>query len=383
MASVKKFPGTKYWTGCYRDASDRRRQKSTHVENEAEALALAQAWERMATAARTAQLHDDRAQRFLAECRAITGSTNTHPTSAGDYLRDWVDRMTPRLKPNSARKYKDTIARFLAAIGTKEVAALSAVTPVDVVQWRDAMLKGGRTKKTANVALGILNQAFTEARTLRACSDNPCTGLKLPGADVGNVRRQPFTLAQCSALLDAVDDEWRSYLLTLALAGPRQQEAAKLLWEQVNFTAETITFIRGKQRDKPHVVPMHPQLKDELSSAHAKAASVFVFPTIAAMRGQLISKRFRQQILPRIGIKQAYGGRPGGKVPARYTLHSLRHSLAGWADAVGMTAARRRDLLGHESRMINERYTHTNIEEIRADLAKIKLAPAQGRRAAT
>lgn len=374
MASVKRFRSSKKFYACFRGVDGRRKQVSTDVDDREKALALAHAYERAANDARSNQFAEDRAQRFLTEVRAITGASAIESVQADDWLTSWAQKTKHRMRGKSATKYIGVVASFVLSLGADSKASLAHIRPRHVAEWRDGLLHQGRTKKTVNVALGILSQAFVEAIAVNLSPCNPCGGLKLRGAAVGNVRRLPFSQAQVNAMLEVVDAEWCDYLLCLALAGARQQEAAQLLWEQVDFSAGTIRIIRGKLRDKPHVVPMHPALRSRMEAAFENASSVRVFPTISQMRGQAVSKKFREQILPKIGIYQAYGGRPGGKVPAQYTLHSLRHSLSSWADEVGMTAAQRRDLVGHDSTQVNERYTHANLDMLRANLSKIQIA---------
>lgn len=375
MASVRRKKGSEYWFACYTGPDGRRRQRSTKLTDKEAAAQLALSYEKTARAAREGRFVEHSARRFLNEVRSVAGVQTVEMAAARDWLERWVANVSRRLKPASARKYRDTMTRFLELIGPVAGAApLAEVSPAQIAVWRDAMVASGKTEKTANIAVAIVGQAMREAVAQGVVEANPCAGLKFRKADAKSQQRSAFTLDQGRALLAATTGEWKTLVLVLALTAARQQEGAQLRWTQVDFERDRVTLMRGKQNDRPHVVPLDAMLRAHLEPLAKGATSNMVMPEIAAMDGKRLSKVFRQTILPRIGIKQPYGGRPGGKVVAEFSLHSLRHSLATWLDELGATPAQRRDMLGHETTAINERYTHAQIGQVATALGRVSAA---------
>lgn len=370
MASVRRVPRSAYWWICYRGPDGRRRQVSSRKTDREEALALANSRERAARAARDGRWGEGHAGRFLNEVRAILGTNGAAPIVAAEWIRQWLESVKPRLRPRTQRRYSDALAAFLAHLGPRAHAMLDDIRASDVCAWRDAMLAAGKSISTVNTDLAVVNAAFSEAmHPRRLILDNPCAGARLK-VRKGMVQvRQPFTWGQFEAMLAAAQGEWRVFLAVLGLTGARQQEAAKLRWDQVDFDRRVIQLVRGKSRDAVHVVPMGRDLERVLRQAHGQASSLAVCPGIAAAAGRALSNTFRRRILRAIGIDQAYGSRPGcGRTVAPYSLHSLRHSVATWLDDGGCSDVVRMAILGHDDPKVALRYAHADIARGRAAL---------------
>lgn len=381
MASVRKFPGSQYWTACYRQPNGERVQRSTRLTDRAEAEQLAETWEkpfRMLSQKKWIQRHT---QKICHEADAIAGIESTLWVPARQWLETWVQKAAHSVKEKTAELYRTTIAQFLATLKTRAAEPLADVRPKDVSDWRDALVhEHGLTEATANGRLAILNAAMKEALRTEVIAKNPCTGLRFRGVEKKRQKRSVFTLEQFRSLLDACAAdpalrEWRTLLMLLGLTSARQQEAAQLGWGQVDFAQNRITLVRGKQHDQRHIVPMDAMLRAELAQAYEAKTALMVMPGLAAKDNRALSHTFRRKILPKIGIVQEYGtlekGKRGGLTLAPLGLHSLRHSLSSWLDETGATPAQRRDVLGHESAKINERYTHANLEQIATAIGRV------------
>ncbi len=106
----------------------------------------------------------------------------------------------------------------------------------------------------------------------------------IPKLDEDRDRRQirrPLTEDELSRLWAVADTRGRrEWYLTAALAGLRRSELRKLTWADVDSELGTITIRDGKAK-REDMIPMHPQLADELrrirpATVHPK---VRVFPT--------------------------------------------------------------------------------------------------------
>lgn len=376
MASVRKPRNSRYWKACFTLPSavpgepGRQVQRSTRRTDKDEALQVALSYEKTAKLARDRRFTEAAARRFLTEVRAVTGIGANHVIGATEFCQRWLTGTARRLKAKTAQRYRESLTSFLGALGPAAAAApLADLSPTEVTLWRDSLLVSGKTETTANLMLAHVSQVMKAAKLQHLIETNPCDGLRFRKADAKRQRRDAFTQEQFRALVAAAEGEWRTLVLVLALTGARQQEGAQLRWEQVDFARGRITLVRGKQNDQRHVVPLHSRLRAHLEAV--RSSSVFVMPGIAATEGRNLSNYFRRRLLPKIGIVQPYGGRAGGKVLAKYSLHSLRHSLSSWLDETGATPAERRALLGHETAAINEGYTHAALDRVATALEKV------------
>jgi len=62
----------------------------------------------------------------------------------------------------------------------------------------------------------------------------------------------------------------------------------------------------------------------------------------------------------------------------RYDIHNLRHTCAAWLVSAGVALAEVRDLLGHASITMTERYAHLSPENVRAAVAILDDASRSG-----
>lgn len=336
-------------------------------------MGLAVAYEKAARAARLGKWTEGSASRFLREVRAVVGGEAAGSAVLETWIQSYLASISVRVKPRTARKYRDTLKAFVAAIGEARTGTLREFTAADAVRWRDGLIASGKSVGTINTDLGIVAAAFAAAPR-GMIEHNPFEGLRLAQRKGSAQRRRHFTFEQFSAMIRSASAEWRIFLAVLGYTGARQQEGAQLRWGQVDFDRARIVLVRGKQRDAEHVMPLHPTLAQMLRAARPAdaAPTTHVCPGIAAAQVRALSNTFRRRILPAIGIRQEYGERPGvGRQLAAYSLHSLRHSLATWLDAAGATEAERMAILGHDDERVAGRYAHAELERSALALARV------------
>jgi hypothetical protein len=151
------------------------------------------------------------------------------------------------------------------------------------------------------------------------------------------------------------------------LAGRDQflQDVLQLCHEDI--TDGSIRFRRKKNRDF-HLVPLH-------SAVSIEPGFGPLFPELGQLPltgSRSVSARFREDILPRIGIVQEYHMNTGGnKAVTEYSFHSLRHMLSTELNRAGVSAETRMALIGHDDQRVSSGYTHAGMTEARAALEKI------------
>lgn len=399
MASVKQFPGSPNWYACYkmptgqlrRDGKPlfRRVQRSTGTADKSRALQLAISYERAALLAAEKRWVERSAQQFLAEIQVIVGIRVGEVERTDEFLHRWLVSKQKTVAPKSLLNFSGIIGDFLEYLGERRNAALIDMTPNVLARFRDAELSAGKAPTTVNKALSVLGQAFEDAVVQCLIAKNPAHGLRVKGADRKAQKRRPFTFEEFQNLLletkpkvapqerQSIHPDWHTFILIAGYTGGRQQEVANLLWSNVDFSSGTIAVRRSKNGDV-HTMPMHPSLLAHLAeckTAQGSGTSSFVMPHLAGLAERRLSRIFRDTILPRIGIHQPYAEKTAekgvGRRLAALSIHSLRHSLSTWLNAAGVPEMMRMRLVGHEDENVSRNYTHTELLQAAAELAKI------------
>lgn len=385
MASVKQFPGSANWFACYRLPNGKRVQRSTGSADKAAAMQMAIGYEKAALAAASNQWGNEGAKKFLAELSAITGVKIASREPVTDFLHRWLTTRRAALTEGSVMRYDSILTAFLGHLGPNAV--VGDVTTGQIAAHRDKLIADGLSPTTVNKSLMVLGQVFAEAQTQGLIDRNPARGLNVKGAAKRRQHRRAFTFEQFKQLVAALDPEredsgwmhkelrrdWQLFVLLAGYTGGRQQELARLRWEQVDLRKGVLTLARSKTGDT-HWLPIHSALRSALEATPKEARTGFVLPLLAERQRRHISNDFRRLILPRIGIEQPFAVREAqtqGRTLAPYSIHSLRHSLATWLAAAGIEESMRMRLIGHEDAEINRGYTHANAEQVAAAMAKV------------
>lgn len=401
MASVKKFPGSSVWYACYKLPTGqfgpsgrphfKRVQRSTGLCDKERALQLAISYERVAMEVAHKRSMETAARRLLLELQVIGGFAMAEMEQTESFLNRWLEGKRKHVANKTWLNFSGIIGDFLEWLGPRKKNPLVEVTPRVVADFRDAEVARGKQGTTINKALSVLGQAFEEAVTQMALERNPARGLRIKRADDKAQERKAFTFEQFKSLVQAtapgekskrgneVHPDWQTFILTTGYTGGRQQEVAKLLWANVDFSQHVIGLLRSKNGDT-HFMPMHPALEKHLlkklaSETKEATREKYVMPHMATLKEREISKIFRETVLPRVGISQPYVPRTEGKGVGRklaeYSVHSLRHSLSTWLKQAGVEELMRMRLVGHEDHAVNRNYTHTGLAEAAAEIAKV------------
>lgn len=234
------------------------------------------------------------------------------------------------------------------------------VTAADVRSYIQQRQVDGIANATINRELALFSSAINYAnREWEWNLPNPVKGRKLKEPE-GRVRW--ITKEQAEDLIVAAEEEYRSPyladLIRVALnTGCRAEELMGLEWQRVNLRANLI----------------------DLEAHHTKAGKRRSVPLNSTARQAMIARlRFRSQHCPaspwvfarktgkRVqSVKKAFGTacEKAGLVDFRF--HDLRHTCAAWLVSSGAPLAEVRDLLGHSSVTMTEKYAHLHPENVR------------------
>jgi integrase len=232
---------------------------------------------------------------------------------------------------------------------------------VDVRKYISKRKQEGAAAGTINREIGLLSSAVNYANREWGWNlHNPASMCKQREPE-GRVRW--LTKAEAISLLRAAGQDKRSCHLVdfirLALnTGCRKGELLGLEWRRVDLKAELIYLeAHHTKNGKRRSVPLNSSARQAiLSRAKFRAthcpASAWVFAHEDGVRIKDMKRSFTTACR-NAGIED-------------FRIHDLRHTCAAWLVTAGVPLTEVRDLLGHSSVKMTERYAHLAPENVRA-----------------
>ena len=346
------------WWVSYTDTSGKRVRRSTGTKDRREAQALEAKWK---LEAYRAQAWDEQPERTFDEM--MLGFLKEVSAHKRDQQRD---------KYAAKHLYSFFTGRVLGGLSAMDVRAY-----IERRREQSTYRKCKVKPATINRELCLLSAAINHARREWEWDiPNPVNGRKLRESE-GRVRW--ISRAEAAALLRAAEAEAQCEHLVdfirLALhTGCRKGELLGLEWRRVDLQAGLIY----------------------LEAEHTKTARRRSVPLNREARAALMSRlRFRAEHCPSSPwvFARVYGKREGGpdKVGAvpiwdvkrsfhtacdragieNFRIHDLRHTCAAWLVSAGAALSEVRDLLGHTTVKMTERYAHLAPENVRTAVARL------------
>lgn len=331
-----------YWVS-YTDASGARVRRATGTTDKKEAEALEAKW-KLAT-------HN-------------TKQWGTEPVRTFDELMlNYLKATGPNRR--STRHVVPATKRLYAAFTGRE---LHTITGPEVRQYITARREAGAAASTINKEVGLLSAAINYARREWDWKlDNPAQGRRQREPE-GRLRW--INRAEAVALIRAAEAVKRAPhladFITLALhTGCRSGELLGLEWRRVDLQRGLILLeAQHTKAGRRRYVPINETARAAiLSRARFRAthcpASPWVFAT---KRGERIGS-----------LKTAWAGICKAVGLEDFHVHDLRHTAAAWLVTAGVPLTEVRDLLGHSTVTVTERYAHLAPENVRAAVLKLDL----------
>ena len=231
------------------------------------------------------------------------------------------------------------------------------IQPLDVRRYIRARQKAGAAASTINKEIGLLSRAIRWGyQEWGLALENPVAGLKqrepegrvrwLTQAQAAELVRQAGRLGPRAGHLPA--------LITLALhTGMRKGELLGLEWARVDFVHGLIYLEAVHTKaNRRRAIPINDPARAALQVRQGRAAGPLVFGGVKDV------KRSFSHACQLAGI-------------ADFRFHDLRHTFASWLVQAGVPLTEVRDLLGHASIEMTERYAHLGPDRLRGAVAKL------------
>jgi len=266
------------------------------------------------------------------------------------------------LSQRTISSYVSTLLRFARWIEqTHGQFDATAVTPLDVADYRRYLIKKDKKPATINHALDVLNSFFTWAYAEAIVPVNPASGIK----KVQEQKNAPRWLdrRELGALIRAVQKygKERDIVLIMILlhAGLRVSEAVALRLEDT-VLRERSGLVRvwegkgGKYRE----VPLNITVRRVVEGYSKGIKEGWLFP---GRRGGHITSRAAENVLNK------YGRLAGVNV----TPHMLRHCFGKMLIDAGESLDRVAVLMGHANLNTTARYTRPSVQDLEHAVEKL------------
>ena len=287
QGSLFKRKGRGAWIARWYDHDGKRREKSTRTTDKAAAERILKKLTADAALRREGVI-DPMMDQFATEGR--------RPLS--EHVADYIThcRHAGHNARHVAQKQRH-LDRFIQAANAHRLNDLTA----DGLERHMARLRedDGLSARSANFARQIVVAFASWCVKNGRLERNPLS--IVPKLDERGDRRRvrrPLTDEELAALLRVAEPRGRKpWYLAAALAGLRKGDLQRLIWADVDFENNAITVRHGKAK-RTDVIPMHPQLADELRELQGRSMAMpraQVFPTT-------VTDRTRQRDFLRAGL---------------------------------------------------------------------------------
>jgi len=248
----------------------------------------------------------------------------------------------------------------------EEFAKLFGETPLaQITTWQIEKWKGGHGKTlnlaTVNRRLTVIKHMFKKATEWDLTKNNPAAAVKR--FTITSERTRFLSRDEIQRLLQECEKQvtspWLLPLATLALnTGMRQGEQLSMKWENVSLERGSITIIQSKTL-RPKTIAINDEAREALNwlQENRYGELLFMWPW-----GQPIGK---------VTVYDAFKKACSAAGITDFHFHDLRHTFASHLVMAGVDLVTVKDLLGHKTINMTNRYTHLAQEHKAQAVAKL------------
>ena len=235
-------------------------------------------------------------------------------------------------------------------IGTKP---LAEIAPIHLEKIKSNMAKGELSPRSIHYCLAVVRQAFNYAvRHSYFGGDNPTKKVKKPTVD--NRRMRFLSHDEANQILDGIRersmDSWRITLISLH-TGLRFSEIARLVWSDIDVE-KGLLWARDGKNNRCRFGYLTEEVKIALLDMEPRGRNDLIFPDKNGGQRRQMSDTF-DRVVDALGLNE--GIRDDRQ---KVCFHTCRHSFASWLVEGGEDLIVVKELMGHKSLAMTERYSH-------------------------
>lgn len=275
-------------------------------------------------------------------------------TLFSELVRDFLQYAETNKKSHDTDKRRAEV--LLTAFGRRPA---TAITALDVEQFKASLNKGGRAPATINRYLALLRSIFLYAVNItEKTAHNPVKKIKF--FKETNARVRYLTDDEEIRLFEALLPRHHALVEVALLTGLRASSLFGLDWANVDLDAGVYTVPHSKTGETLHL-EMHSRVREILATL-LKNGSPYVFPGAKAGRPRRdINHCFRK------ALRQA-------KIP-NFHFHDLRHTWASRMAMAGADLLAIKELGGWKTLKMVNRYAHLSPSHRREALERLTPRP--------
>jgi len=261
---------------------------------------------------------------------------NVGVTPFSEFAETYITRHIALLKSSKTERVR--VLFWKREFGSRPI---GQITRAELQDWQ-AHKRQTNKPATVNRIMCRLRHMFNKAVEWELLDESPMERLRfLPE---NNARLRYLSMDECGKLLEGCIAPHMRALATVALhTGMRLGEILNLEWSDLDFASGSI-LIRDSKNGQPRHVPMDSTVRTLLSSYIPTPGSSHVFPSASGGRLSTVQKAFRNA-RTRAGMPDLH-------------FHDLRHTFASHWVMSGGDLYVLKDILGHKSISMTQRYAH-------------------------
>jgi integrase len=261
---------------------------------------------------------------------------NVGNTPFAEFAELYIQRHISLLK--SLRTERARVLFWKREFGNRPI---GQITRAELQDWQTRKRQTNKPA-TVNRIMCRLRNMFNKAVEWELLDESPMERLKfLPE---NNARLRYLSMEECERLLAACLTPHMRAIATLALhTGMRLGEILSLRGHDLDFSSGHI-IVRDSKNGKPRHIPMDSTVRDLLSGYTPTSCPSHVFPSASGGRLSTVQTAFRNA-RARAGIPDLH-------------FHDLRHTFASQWMMNGGDLYVLKDILGHKSIVMTQRYAH-------------------------
>lgn len=242
------------------------------------------------------------------------------------------------------------------------------ISPLHLERLKSDLIKQGLAPATIKHVLVLFRQIWNKAVKWGITKlENPIRAVSLPR--VQNRRERFLTEGEAQALLselDLVSHQLFEMALLSLQTGMRAGEIFALTWSDVDVDTQTISvpLVRGGIKRSGRRVYMNRTVSRLFVEKQMGGPEDLIFPTQAGEQRSKVNRSFRSTV-KRLGLNSGISDRRN-----LVTFHTLRHTFASWLAMKGIPLITIKELMGHSTLAMTERYSHL-IPDLKRDAVSL------------
>ncbi len=229
---------------------------------------------------------------------------------------------------------------------------LDEISSLQIERYRAERLKAGVTKSTVNREITILKTMFRLAIDWGLAETNPVLKIRL-FSEKDTAKQRVLRPEEETKLLAACPPHLKPIVIVALHTGMRRGEILGLRWKQVDLEAQIIR-VENTKSGSNRLIPINRVLMGEFEALRASQGTsglIFANPRTGA---------------PYTEVKKSFKAACKAAEIKDLRFHDLRHTFATRLIEAGADIVTLKELLGHFSIRVTQRYTHPSQEQKRA-----------------